>query len=310
MLTKDDLEALALLRDFLPKRAFDAHAHLTPERTPGGYVRDMGAILGADTLLQANFMPLPEPAMAEGKLRDQANERLVQALADAPGHTGCAYILPGDDEAAIYRRATLPGIRGLKCYCYGAVTQSYEDCSIASFLPQSAWEVAQALELPIILHMMRPGALSDEGNFAYLTAMTHRYPKARLVLAHCARGFASWTVVDKVKELEDTGSIWFDMAAICESAPIAACILKNAGKRTLWGTDYPICLLRGKPISMGTGFVWLTQPPFPPGARPCLVAVENLLAFRQAALLLGLDQTQLDDLFYRNALALFSLSQP
>ena len=169
--------------------------------------------------------------------------------------------------------------------------------------------MANDRRLAIILHMMRPKALSDEDNFQYIVRMARRYPNARLVLAHCARSFAAWTVLERVRELADQENIYFDLAAICESTPMAACILQTAGRRVVWGSDYPICMHRGRAISLGTGFYWLTGDALHEAqAQACLLIAENLLAVRRACMLLGLDRSQIEDLFYHNAIALFRIS--
>ena len=154
---------------------------------------------------------------------------------------------------------------------------------------------------------MRPAALSDPENFSYITNMAKEYPNVKLVLAHCARGFASWTAVSKVQQLEDTGNIWFDLSAICEPSPMMACILKNAGKRTVWGTDYPSCLYRGRAISIGKGQNWLIGPAFSELNRSYILC-ESLMALYQSALLLNLDATQIEDIFYNNAIQLFNIN--
>ena len=179
-----------------------------------------------------------------------------------------------------------------------------EKAQIGQYLPESAWVVANERKLPIFLHLFRRAALSDPDNFLYITTMTHRYPNAQLVLAHCARGFASWTMMKSIKELEDQGNIWFDLSAICETGPMMACILKNAGKRTIWGSDYPCTMCRGRAVSIGNGQNWLLDDNYN-GPERALLPAENLMAFYQTALLLNLDQTQINDIFYNNAEFLF-----
>lgn len=324
---KTDLEAIELLKDFVPKKVFDTHVHLhvatampTQYSPHGTFYRDKGTVddyltdmmpflSGAETI-RLNIMPMPDVGMNDRrlKLREQANEHIFQQLNEYPGHVGSPYIMHGDSEQDILELAKRPSVKALKCYCFSADKMNHEYCTIDEYLPEAAWDIANQMGLAIILHMMRPAALSDDDNFSYITKMTHRYPNAQLVLAHCARGFASWTVVDKIRELEDRGNIWFDMAAVCESAPIAACILKNAAKRTLWGSDYPICMNRGKAVSMGTKFAWFINQTLPENSNPCFVAIENLMAFRQAAIMLDLDQLQIEDLFYWNAMSLFNMS--
>lgn len=320
-----DLNAAELLNDFLPQNIFDAHVHLhiaeaiptiydgkgvfyREKATLESYCSDMGLFLGNVKKLRVNMMPMPDKAMgANRELRLLANAHINQQLSLHSDCCGAAYVSMDDTPDQIAEMIQKQGFQALKCYCFSARSANYEMCSIGEYLPESAWLVAEQYNLPIILHMMRPEALSDEDNFRYITKMARKYSKAKLVLAHCARGFAAWTVIDKIRELEDCGNIWFDLAAVCESAPIAACIMKNAGKRTVWGSDYPICMNRGKVISSGTGYAWLTGEDIPQDYRPCLVAAENLLAFRQAAKLLNLDQTQIQDIFYNNAMELFDV---
>ncbi len=322
---KYDEEVIQLLGDFVPKKVFDTHVHLhvaetVPMQSPSGtfyrkkatvedYLDDMSPFFRNTEEFYLNIMAMPDCIMnnrANG-LRDLANSHIHDQLALHSNCVGSEYVMRGDTQDDIRKMMLTPDIRAIKCYCYSSEHTNHEMCTIDEFLPEAAWEAANALRIPMILHMMRPAALSDNHNFSYVTQMTHKYPNAQLILAHCARGFASWTVVDKIKELEDQGNIWFDMAAICESPPIAACILKNAGKRTMWGSDYPICMNRGKVVSMGTDFCWFIEPPFPKRSSPCFVVAESLMAFRQAAIMLDLDQTQVNDLFFCNAANLFKI---
>ncbi len=324
-----DRDAIRMLADFIPDRVFDAHLHMHCDGTvphtspavfrpgagtPEQYRKDMGAFFPHVKTLRLNMMPMPDTAMNDpaAGLREAANEHIIRLTETHAEHVGAVYVLPGDSEEVIGRWFTHPGIRAIKCYCYGSGAQNMNACAIGDFLPEAAWVVSAQTRCPIILHMMRPASLSDPDNFSYIRTMSKRYPDARLVLAHCARAFAAWTVIDKIRELEDCGNIWFDLSAVCESAPMAACIMAYAGKRTVWGSDYPICMHRGRAISLSTGFLWLIDDDLkalsPQGQQPCLVAAENLLAFRQACILLGLDRTQIEDLFYNNAMELFALN--
>jgi predicted TIM-barrel fold metal-dependent hydrolase len=85
---------------------------------------------------------------------------------------------------------------------------------------------------------------------------------------------------------------------------MAACIMATGGKRVLWGSDYPICMHRGRAVSWGLGQLWLVDDMVEDNDG-CLLAAENLLATRQACNLLDLDATQVQDLFYNNAARLF-----
>lgn len=320
-----DYRMVDIYRDFIPEQVFDAHMHLyLAETVPYArkmedtvfwrecgmaedYWMDMSPLLPGVKNIRLNMIVMPDPFQndLDNGLRKRANDHVLKQYQDHPECVATPYILPCDSEASIYALVNRPGVRGLKCYCYGSNRTDWETASIEDFLPEAAWVAANERRLPIILHMMRPAALSDQDNFGYIMRMTHRYPDAQLVLAHCARAFASWTCMDAIKKLDDGGNIWFDMAAICESGPMMACIMKNAAKRTMWGSDYPICMHRGRAISLGDGQNWLMGEQFDALER-AFVATENLMAFWQTAHLLDLDQTQTNDLFYGNATALFS----
>ncbi len=320
-ITERDKQVVNLYADFLPKKIFDAHMHIycghtipnfyKPDGvfcrkycTPKDYLADMDAFFPGVETVRLNMMPMLDPAQTDlsNGLRDHANCHIVD-MAREFQYVGCVYILPCDNAETISKMASQPGIRGLKCYSYGAGRLDLEALAIQDYLPEAAWEVSSQLHIPIILHMMRPKALSDPENFAYINQMAHRYPDAKLVLAHCARAFAAWTAVRSIRELEDQGNIWFDMSAICEPGPMIASILKNAAKRTMWGSDYPICMNRGRAISLAEGQDWLIDRK----ETATYVAAENLLSFYQAALLLDLDATQVQDIFYNNAASLFQL---
>lgn len=311
-------------RDFLPERIFDAHMHVypaggvpsfsgsevfsAPAVSAEDYLRDMQRLLPGVRSLRMNCIPMPDPALTqiENGLRGAVNRYAAQTAAASPGCCASTYILPKDSADTITVFLQAASVRALKCYAYGAGIADIESLPVQAFLPESAWEIANAQRLPIILHLMHPAALSAPDNFAYICKMTARYPDAQLVLAHCARGFASWTVVQQIARLADNGNIWFDLSAICESGPMLACLMKNSCKRTIWGSDYPICMHHGRAISLAGGQTWLTGEAFSALPRT-YIAVENLQALHEAALLLDLDQTQLEDIFYRNALRLFRL---
>jgi glutamate-1-semialdehyde 2,1-aminomutase len=143
--------------------------------------------------------------------------------------------------------------------------------------------------------------------------MAQKYPRATLILAHAARGFAAWTTVESVAELAGLENVWFDLSAICESPPMLA-ILKYCGvKRVLWGSDFPISMARGKAISLGDGFYWIYKQDLArfqaaTPIRATLVGIENLLAVQEACMLLDLDKPAIEDIFYNNAMRLFRLT--
>lgn len=318
-----DLRLVEIYRDFLPEQVFDAHVHLYLDEaiprfrgadgvffrgtaTAEHYLSDMLPLLPGVKQVRMNMMPFPDTVLNDtaNGLREKANGHILEQLRLHPEHVGACYVLASDDAQTIGDMVSKPGIRAIKPYYFSAGASANGNTAVEEFLPQAAWEVSQETGIPIVLHMMRAKSLADEGNFAYVQAMTGKYPGAPLVLAHCARGFAAWTAVTAIPRLAERDNIWFDMSSVCEVGPIMAAIQKTGGKRIMWGSDWPVCLNRGRAISMADGQLWVTETPGTHSSY-ALVAAESLLALYQTALLMDLDQTQIDSIFYRNASALF-----
>jgi len=184
------------------------------------------------------------------------------------------------------------------------------NASIGEYLPEGAWQVANEKKMCITLHMVRDHALSDEDNLHYIRTMAKKYPDATLILAHAARSFAAWTGIESVEKIADLENVWFDFSAICES-PAMLQIIKKAGiKRCMWGSDYPVSVMRGKAISLGDGFYWIYQNDLDrfsgkTSLRHWLVGIENLMAMRQLCQLADLHESEVEDLFYNNAAKLW-----
>lgn len=320
--SENDRSFSELYRDFLPKRIIDAHMHLWQEETipsfykddgiffrkectPLDYEEDMKTMFPGVEQIDLMMMTFPDPAMADTEkgLRDRANRYIASYTKQNPEKYAMApYVLYRDTEEEIEDMLLETNGCAIKVYGFSTGSLNISDLSIRDFLPESAWVVAQKKKIPIILHILKPGCLSDEENFSYITEMTNRYPDAPLVLAHCARSFAAWTGIRKIQELSDHGNIWFDMSAICESGPMMACIMKNAAKRTMWGSDYPNSMYRGRAVSVGKWQNWLTELDDP---GRVYLGQESLMAFYQAALLLNLDAGQIEDIFCHNAEELY-----
>lgn len=78
----------------------------------------------------------------------------------------------------------------------------------------------------------------------------------------------------------------------------------------MWGSDYPISRLVGKAISLADSFYWIDERSLAHFSaltefHAWLVGTENLMALRQAALMLDLSEGALEKLFYDNAASLF-----
>lgn len=325
--TAKDLEAAKILDDFLPQKIFDAHAHLydssfLKSMDPDGsmaahfgleeYLQDMNPVFGQKRSVHLNMITYPDPKMSDpaDDCRDLADAFLVQQLEADPESVGEIITVPGDTPQSLAKRLIHPRIKGFKCYHYCSGLSNSWNASIGQYLPEAAWQVADEKKLAITLHMVKDHALADPDNLKYITEMASRYPNATLILAHAARSFAAWTGIESVEKVAHLDNVWFDLSAVCESPAMMQIIKKTGTQRAMWGSDYPVSRLCGKAISLADSFYWIYKKDLENFSGKTefgswLVGVENLMATRQACMLMDLDRKAIEDIFCGNAERLF-----
>ena len=324
---KCDFEAIKILGDFLPDKIFDAHAHIYDcDFTPGiagvydekksgvaEYKSFITEVLQNPKKLRLNAIPFPDKSMTDmssGNLK-KSDAFLLSELEKDNSNVGEIMVLPDESAEDIEKRLVSPAIRGFKCYHTNSKAENAGNCTIDEYLPESAWQVANERKMCITLHMVRDKALADEKNLSYICTMAKKYPYAVLILAHAARSFAAWTAIESVEKVAHLENVWFDFSAVCES-PAMLQILRKAGvSRCMWGSDFPVCTIRGKAISFADTFYWIGQKDIDSfhSKTPInnwLVCTENLMATRQACILAKLSKSEVEDLFYNNAARLFN----
>ena len=323
--TDADRAMLEKLQSFIPDKVFDAHAHLHKiEYMPQGInmfqgfgTADMERLLKDQKELYGDRkfrgLILPTPSLVfndDAALRKEMNMWMNEQLYKAPDCVGAIYVMPGDTKEDIEAMLTNPQIRGFKCYHQSAKTDGPTwFAEVGQYLPQSAWEVANERGMSITIHMVRDKALSDEQNMTYFKEMTAKYPDAKLILAHCARGFASWTTIEAVRQLKGIPNIYYDMAAICDPATMFELIRQAGPDHVMWGSDYFIDRAHGKPINSGDSFRWLYLHEIPAEVDfpSCKTVLESLMSFYQASLMLDLSKEEIQQIFYNTGCQLYGL---
>ena len=131
----------------------------------------------------------------------------------------------------------------------------------------------------IMLHLVRSRSLADPANQEEIRRNCLRYPNARLILAHGARGFHGPDTVAGIGALRGLTNVWFDSSAICEAEPLAAILHEFGPRRLVYGSDFPVTHQRGRALTLGDGFFWLTTDALPwpasPNGRPVQVGLES-----------------------------------
>lgn len=314
-----NLEIKKIINDFLPDKIFDAHMHLyhkdymignNETYTLERYRKEVSETIG-DRQIFTNIIPYPTKKAVlvdDDSVLNFTDEFLYNELNKDVNNVGEILVLPNDTEESILRRIKSEQICGFKPYHLlngGEITMNLD---IEEFLPESAFSLAEKYSKVITLHLVKDKSLSDENNLNYIIKMAQKYPNAKLILAHAARSFASWTGVESVDKIKHLDNVWFDLSAVCESPAIFQIIKKCGTERVMWGSDYPISNIVGKAISLADKFYWIDEknnPEIAKSVKMLKVFDENILALRQASIMLELTSKEIEDIFYNNAKRLF-----
>jgi glutamate-1-semialdehyde 2,1-aminomutase len=322
--TEYDAKLAGELQRRLPAKVFDFHAHIyrveDMKVTPPNFVLDgpavapiaawrkhIGRQVGEGRLSGGLFMPNVSPTCDIAK----SNEFVFEQLKANPNSRGLLLVTPKTPQADVKAWLDRPGIVGFKPYYMFSTETPVAESSIEGYAPDWMWRMADQHGLIMTIHLVRKGALSDPGNQSYLRQQCSKYPRAKIVLAHCGRAFHAPNTLKGLKGLKGIAglqNVWFDTAAICESGSIVAVIKAFGVKKLLWGTDFSISEIRGKAITIGDNFFWLS--PDVPGwkeiapCNPTLIGLESLRAVCEAADTLDLKDSDISDIFFGNAMSL------
>ncbi|MFO7975318.1 MAG: amidohydrolase family protein, partial [Candidatus Hydrogenedentota bacterium] len=269
-LTDYDKALVKELGAMLPKKAFDIHAHLYrvadvkapnlallhegPETVSVETWRArLGTLLPGSELAGGLFFPY----VARECDNAAANAFVLEQVKTHPGSRGLVIATPSmteKDGAAFFEHDGIVGFKPYHCY---AAREDTANAAIEEYVPEWAWKLCHEQNGVIMLHMVKPGALSDPDNLAALERNCRAYPNARLVLAHAARGFHAPNTVNAIHALRGIENVWFDTSAVCEAGPLLAILAAFGPRKLMWGSDFPVSHQRGRCVTAGDGFFWL-----------------------------------------------------
>jgi glutamate-1-semialdehyde 2,1-aminomutase len=314
------------LDSFVPDRVFDAHAHLYekwyfPEGTPhrrnlthapeavglAGF-RAQSEWITPRRHVDALFLPFP----VHGDLDAINRFSAAEALRD-PGCRSEMLVTPQTDPEQAREAVRRDRLAGFKCYHIFSPRRPTSDSYVEEFLPEELVRIAHEEDLCITLHMVRSRALADPANQETIARYCRKYPRMKMLLAHAGRGFNPHHTVQGIASMRGIPNVWFDTAAITDSGAFEAIVQTMGHERLLYGSDYFISHLRGRAIGIGDSFVWLYEYSLDwsqfeyARVAPTLVGLESLRSLKLAALHLRLNDSQIEDVFYRNARRMLGL---
>ena len=314
------------LNGFVPGRVFDVHAHLFHsahfEQHPLSGPLQGVAQLGMSDYRQAASRWLPRRTMAglffgfpsRGNDRAAINRWVAEQLDRDSGsqNRALALVAPNEDPARILDQIRQFGFVGIKPYHVYAAAPETSDARVEDFAPEWMWEICDAINGVLMLHIMRPRAIADPDNQQSIGRLARKYPHCRVVLAHVARSFCYRHAREGLASMADLENVWVDTSAVTETEALRCAIQTLGPQRVMFGTDYPTSELHGRCVSIGDSFFWVhpdtaqlasAQPPAP----ATLIAIESLLCLREACEDCGLTDADIRDIFCNNAMRMLGM---
>ena len=317
------------LHQYLPKEIFDIHTHVyrasdvNPAEGEGSEdsVENEGTIqawktkieeqVGVGRLKGGLFMPLPTKHCNI----DNSNAFLLEQLKGNSESKGLIMVSPDSlQDKMIEYLDNNNNIYGFKPYHLFSKYKPTFESPVSGYLPEWVWKLADERRLIITLHLVKYKALADPENQQEIIEKCKKYPGAKIILAHAARGFNHRNTLEGILKINGLQNIWFDTSAICEPAALKAILNEFGPQRLLWGSDFPVSQAYGKCVSLGDGFAWLQEgdagfDKLTAFCRPIPVGIESLLALKEATDDFGLNSNDLNDIFHDNALRLLGMKK-
>lgn len=306
------------LASFVPPNSFDAHAHLWRVADLGEPTPALAAAGPAEVTREvynvrlSQWMPdrcpsggLFFPFPTRNLNVDAANQYLAQQVCSDPHSRGLMIVTPQQQPEVVEQQLKEYGFVGFKVYHLFAERKETFLAPTEEFIPEWAWELADQYSLSIMLHMVLPRALAEPLNQRYIVEHCTNYPRAKLILAHAARGFCGRHTVEGIGALRGLQNVYFDTSAICEPEAFEAILQTFGPMRLFFGADFCVTEMRSRCVNLGDGFLWLDElkPDYSRSqfAKPTLLGIESLLALKQACRNQHLNDRDIEEIFCHGA---------
>ncbi len=313
------------LADFVPANVIDAHSHiyrwafnLDPHKESGPFQKSIGAhfpevswkaadavdavLFPGRTISRLSFpFPFPQPCDFAG-----SNTFVAGEVANDPASAGLMLVHPGMGADEIEATLERTGLIGLKPYLFYSQSGKPMESCITDFLPEHQIAVADRLGLLIMMHVSKRDAIGDPDNIRDMVRLSAKYPRAKWILAHCARSYSAWAIEKAAAHLRDLPNVWYDTSTVCESDSLDALYNGVGLDRIMYGSDDMIGPMRGKYITFGRAWAYLSSENHNLALSHCdnrmtFIRYEQLRAMKRGARYLGLTAAQRQALFHDTA---------
>ena len=190
------------------------------------------------------------------------------------------------------------------------VGNDYGEITVEDMLGPAEMTLANRLGLVVLLHVPRGGRLADPVVQAGVERLAKEYPHAHIVLAHAGRCYLPTEMKKALGVLKDLSNVYMDTSMVMDPIVLQMAMEGVGSQRLLYGSDFPVAAMKGRRIRIMDHWVDVVLPGYPesayrvaaPGIRATYMAVEIVIAIRDAAERVGLDDQELAGIFYENGM--------
>ena len=328
-LSNIDIQLADTLRDFIPAEIFDIHVH--PYNAAHFPSNKMSFLEGIDQLgcvdhqqrlqsymsftkMHGLYFGMPHASADRKVMNDWVGEQVRRNGTSLSRHL--LVVSPKDDPREIERQLKSDNCCGIKVYhCY-ADRKDTMNAGLIEYAPEWMWELLNEVNGVMMLHIVKNDAMEDEDNRRQIRRLCKAYPKVKLILAHIARSFNYRNARSGLYSVADLDNVVVDTSAIAETEAFKAALKVLGPKRILWGSDYAVSEMRGRCVTTGNRFFWLhpelidQKYKAPTENGMTLVGIESLLTLKESCEDIGLNRSDIEDVFLNNALRLLKPHLP
>jgi len=322
------------LEDFLPENIIDIHTHVyIKEITGTAAIQDKRVVSWPslvaednpiEDLIQSYSMMFPGkkvvpcifPWVEPLNKIDELNE-YTRASASS-WHLPVLFLDNPDYSMEELEQKLVDGrYNGIKVYL--SFAPSYiprDEVRIFDFLPHEHLAVLDKLGLMLMLHIPRSGRLKDSVNLAQILEIEQRYPNVKVVLAHVGRAYCIEDIGDAFEILGKTRNLMFDCSANTNPEVFRQALESLGPRRMIFGSDLPITRMRMRRICENGTYINLIPKGLygdvsgdknmrelqeEEGGKLSFFLYEEMKAMKEAVNELGLNKSEVEDIFYNNA---------
>ncbi len=247
-----------------------------------------------------------------------AMNRYVGAQLKKASHLkGLAVCKPEYSPEETAREVEGNGLIGLKPYPTFVRAMPAADIRVTDMVTRDQLVLANERGWVILLHLPRPKRLADWANIEDILMIEKEYPNVRLIVAHIGRAYCLENIGDAFEALKKTQNVMFDMSGNTNQAVFEKTLDTFGPERVMFGSDLPISAMKLKREHMGGTYINIV----PAGSMEDIsddphireadgneakaitfFLYESMGAMIRAAKKIGLNEKDVERIFYRNAI--------